>query len=77
MSPLVYCAHLRIGIDPAGYAGHSFRRGGATLFFSTTKNEDLLKVMGDWRSTAYQLYITVDVGMRVAGAVAMATAALL
>ena len=52
----------RIGLDPAKYAGHSFRRGGATVAFNLGVDHLLIKLQGDWVYTrgmkynAYQRY---------------------
>eukprot|EP00854_Cymbomonas_tetramitiformis_P034407 gene34407-biopygen28872 len=46
----------RIGLDPRGYSGHSFRRGGATVAFNLGVNHLLIKLQGDWVSNAYQRY---------------------
>ena len=45
-----------IGIDHTLYAGHSFRRGGATLGFSLTPRHTLIQTLGDWASSAYLAY---------------------
>ena len=41
-----------IGLNPADYSGHSFRRGAATLGFTLTDRHELIKyfLRGDWRS---------------------------
>ena len=39
------------------YSGHSFRRGGATWAFAAGLPADMIRLMGDWRSNAYQRYI--------------------
>ena len=45
-----------IGIDHTLYAGHSFRRGGATLGFSLTSRHTLIQALGDWASSAFLAY---------------------
>ena len=45
-----------IGLNPADYSGHSFRRGAATLGFTLTDRHELIKYLGDWRSDAYLGY---------------------
>jgi integrase len=48
----------QVGLDPNGYSGHSFRRGGATLAHRLLGIDPLLiKRMGDWSSDAYMDYI--------------------
>ena len=61
----------KAGFNPELYSGHSYRRGGATYLFSVSKSVDLIKAMGDWKSTAYQLYITVSKELKELGAAAM------
>ena len=46
-----------IGLDPAEYSSHSFRRGGATYAFQSGVTAELIKKLGDWRSDAYLEYI--------------------
>jgi len=60
-----------MGVTPSLYAGHSYRRGGATHLFSVSQKVDLIKAMGDWKSTACQLYISVSKGLKARGAEAM------
>ena len=50
----------RIGIDHTRYSGHSFRRGGATLAFSSDVAGELIRSHGDWRSAAYLSYLEFD-----------------
>ena len=38
----------RIGLNPAQYAGHSFRRGGATFAFQCGATPAQIKEQGDW-----------------------------
>ena len=53
------------GINPSGYAGHSFRRGGATLAFTSGLPSELIKLHGDWRSQAYLLYLDPPMAKRI------------
>ena len=48
-----------IGIDERQYAGHSFRRGGASWAHSIGISDALIKLQGDWHSDAYLLYIHI------------------
>lgn len=45
------------GFDTDQYAGHSFRRGGATFAMRCGVPVELIKVQGDWKSNAYERYI--------------------
>ena len=47
------------GIDKRLYAGHSFRRGGATWAHSIGVSDALIKLQGDWHSDSYLLYIYI------------------
>jgi hypothetical protein len=44
-----------IGMDSSRYAGHSFRRGGATFAFQCGASPAQFKEQGDWKSSAYLL----------------------
>ena len=46
------------------YSGHSFRKGGATWAFASGIPSDVIKLMGDWRSEAYQRYLQPTVTMK-------------
>lgn len=49
---------------PVGQEGsfstHSFRRGGASYMFKIGLSTDTIRLLGDWRSEAYQRYIVPD-----------------
>ncbi|KAF5355210.1 hypothetical protein D9757_014770 [Collybiopsis confluens] len=53
---------LSIGVDPAGYSGHSFRRGAATSAAAASYSDYEIQLLGRWRSDAYKLYLDVPVG---------------
>ena len=50
------------GCDTTRYAGHSFRRGGATWAYKVGLPVDTIRMLGDWRSSAFQAYIALDEG---------------
>lgn len=50
----------RAGIPPAGYAGHSFRRGAATMAAANGIHGHEIQLLGRWRSDAWKLYVNVD-----------------
>ena len=56
------------GIQAAAYAGHSFRRGGASFAFQSGVPLELIKVLGDWRSNAVLLYLTIPPNIRLQSA---------
>lgn len=65
-----------IGEDPAKFAGHSLRRGGATFAFAEAGlHEITIKALGDWVSEAFLRYCEVQEALRTKGAQAMAAAA--
>ena len=41
-----------IGLDPTSYAGHSFRREGASFAFQSGIPVEMIKLLGDWKSDA-------------------------
>lgn len=45
------------GLDSASYSGHSFRIGAATSAAASGVPDHLIKTLGRWESSAYQLYI--------------------
>jgi hypothetical protein len=67
---------VRAGVaDPHKYAGHSFRRGGATSLHLAGIADSLIKVMGRWKSFAFARYIDVPLERIIAAGLAMAAAA--
>ncbi len=62
LSPQLFVGKVRqalqsAGVDPQQYAGHSFRRGGATWAYKCGVPVETIRQLGDWKSTAYQDYI--------------------
>lgn len=45
------------GLEPKGYSGHSFRRGGASFALGCGVAGELIMNHGDWRSNAYLRYL--------------------
>lgn len=45
------------GLNPAGFAGHSFRRGAASEAAAAGYNDYEIQLLGRWRSDSYKLYI--------------------
>ena len=46
-----------IGINSKDYAGHSFRIGATTTAAERGVEDSLIKMLGWWQSSAYQIYI--------------------
>jgi hypothetical protein len=63
-----------LGLNPAVYAGHSFRRGGATFARDAGLSDEMIRAMGDWRSDAWLAYISATQRMRVQAADLLARA---
>ena len=49
-----------IGVNTQIYATHSCRRGGASWAYRLDVPVDTIKVIGDWKSLAYQRYIVTE-----------------
>ena len=62
----------KIGLDPAIYSPHSFRRGNATFAFQSGVPEHLIKLHGDWRSDAFRAYVALPLTSRTQVAYIMA-----
>jgi len=55
----------KAGLDPAAFAGHSMRRGGATSFAIAGVPDTVIRNMGRWSSFTYQSYVeTTDSVLR-------------
>ena len=50
-------ALLGVGWDPNYYSGHSFRRGAATTAAASGIPDSHIKLLGRWRSEAFQVYL--------------------
>ena len=56
----ILSALLQAGIDAKLYSGQSFGIGAATTAALCGIPDSLIKVLGRWQSSAYQLYIRTD-----------------
>ena len=54
----------QLSLDASQYAGHSFRRGGASFAHQAGLPVDRIKLLGDWKSDAVLLYLAVPFHMR-------------
>ncbi len=48
-------------LDPLEYAGHSFRKGGASSLAAAGTPDHLIQIMGRWSSDCYKLYIELPI----------------
>lgn len=61
--------HLsQVGVPPNSYAGHSFRRGGASFAYQSGIPLELIKALGDWRSDTILIYLTMPLTIRLESA---------
>ena len=59
-------SHLtKLGYNPALYAGHSFRRGGASFAYRAGVPLELIKALGDWHSDTILIYLTMPLTIRL------------
>ena len=56
----------QLGVSPALYGTHSFRRGGATFALDAGVSLDTISLLGDWKSDAMFLYLHMPLSQRVA-----------
>ena len=52
-------------MNTSAYSGHSFRRGGASFAFACGVPTSIIKLQGDWKSSAYEGYITAPLDLRM------------
>ncbi len=45
------------GFNSAHFAGHSFRKGAASTAAAVGMEDSIIKILGRWESSAYQLYV--------------------
>ena len=64
LSKLRICLSL-LSYPTDDYAGHSFRRRGASFEFSSGIPIKLIKMLGDWKSDAVLLHLTVPLDIRM------------
>jgi hypothetical protein len=48
-----------LGLKSKDYAGHSFRRGGASWALEAGLSGDVIQILGDWKSDAYRGYLVI------------------
>jgi len=54
-----------VGLQADEFSSHSFRRGGASWAFRVQIPGELIKVQGDWASSAYLIYLDMSVDQRL------------
>lgn len=54
-----------LGYPSTKYAGHSLRRGGATWALKCGVPSEIIKSMGDWKSSAYLNYLDINNNMKL------------
>lgn len=52
-----------IGVNPAHYGWHSWRRGGTTAMFAAGVAETLIQTHGRWASLTYRMYLDTTVSL--------------
>ena len=50
----------RLGYDPGGYSGRSFRAGAATTAAKAGVEDSVIKALGRWESSAYLIYVRLS-----------------
>jgi integrase len=55
----------KTGVDPSQYSGHSFRRGGASWAHSLGIPGEVIQLLGDWKTEAYQSYLATPLPDRL------------
>ena len=73
LTPFTYSQFMRklrsilvsLGLPDKDYVGHSFRRGGASYAFQAGIPIELIKILGEWKSDAVLLYLTVPLSIRL------------
>ena len=56
---------ILVGYNPEQYSGHSYRIGGATTAAAAGLSDWEIKLLGRWKSNAYQRYIRAPVELLV------------
>lgn len=63
----------KIGLNPADWSGHSFRRGGASLLYRLGIDPLTIQACGDWSSDTFLRYLEVNIDRLWSAQVAMAS----
>jgi hypothetical protein len=66
---------VSLGLDPAVYSAHSFRRGGSTFAFSLNMPFLQVKSRGDWKSNCVERYISISGKLAMDSAMLLAAGA--
>lgn len=70
LTPDIFIKRIReclrlVEAEPSTIACHSFRRGGASFCHAIGVSGESIKLMGDWRSSCYNVYIDNNVKTRM------------
>ena len=66
----------KAGVVSSEYCGHSFRIGAATMAAALGLEDSLIKALGRWESSAYQLYVKLPRETLVGSSIQLASAEL-
>lgn len=72
LQPLYYREFLQLlkttlgqlGYNATEYAGHSFRRGGASWALTNDIPGEMIQILGSWKSDAYKLYFDIPLSVK-------------
>jgi hypothetical protein len=67
----------RCGMEAMQFGTHSLRRGGASWWLRCGLSSDVIRVLGDWHSDAYQAYLEIPLEDKVSYCRAFASSILL
>ncbi len=56
---MLKCCLKKLGYPESDYAGHSFRRGGASWALRNNIPGEFIQMLGDWKSQVYREYLEV------------------
>jgi len=60
-------SHPKLDIDPARFAMHSLRRGGAVAAWANGADLETIRTQGRWKSDAIKAYLIPDLSVKLSG----------